>query len=178
MQSFNITKLADYQIAVSVIMAAAAWKFGDYKNWRIYYPTMLYFITGDFLYSLLTYKHPLWAFESPLLNTTFSDLLICFVFFPSTLLIFLPHFPKGLKKQVPYVLLWVFSYTFIEFISFKLGYFSYHNGWSIWWSLLFNCIMFPMLRLHHSKPLAAWPISFMIAAAFLIYFKVPISNLK
>jgi len=25
----------------------AAWKWGDWKNWREYYPTILFFIIGD-----------------------------------------------------------------------------------------------------------------------------------
>lgn len=174
----NIAKFFDYQITVSVIMALVAWKWGDWRNWKLYYPTMLYFIIGDFLYGLLTYNYALWEFESPLLKTVMSDILISFVAFPATILLFLPHFPQIWVKRILYILMWVVIYTVIEIISYHLGFFSYQNGWSIWWSILFNCMMFPMLRLYYKKPLIAWTITLPIVVIFLLYFKVPFSTMK
>jgi hypothetical protein len=170
--------LTDYQIVVSIIFAVTAYKWGDWKHWRDYYPTILFFIVGDFSYNILTYNYPLWSYESPLLKTTFSDMLIAFVFFPSTILLYLPHFPKGLKKQILYVLLWITAYTAIERISFSLGFFSYDHGWNIYWSILFNCFMFPLLMLHHKKPYWVWLASSIIATSVIIYFKVPFSSMK
>jgi hypothetical protein len=176
--SINISKALDYQIVVAIIMVIAAWKWGDNKNWKYYYPTILFYILGNFIYGYVFYNYPLWEYESPLLRTTFSDLLIACVFFPSTILIYLPHFPKGLKKQIPYIMLWVIIYTLTERISFLLGYFSYHNGWTIWWSVLFNCVMFPLLILHHKKPLCALLIAFISLVLAMIYFNIPFSNMK
>jgi hypothetical protein len=159
-------------------MAAIAWKWGDWRNWKLYYPTILFFIVGNFSYGLLTYNYPLWEFESLLLKTTGSTFLITIVAFPATILIFLPHYPKGKVKQILYILLWVLTYTLIEIVSHKLGFFSYHNGWNIWWSVLFNLIMFPLLRLHHKKPPLAWSVSIIMGLTILIYFKVPFSSMK
>ncbi len=178
MQTPFILIITDYQILVTAIIVFCAWKWGDWKNWRTYYPTMLFFALGDFAYGLLTYNYQLWSFESPLLKKTLSDFLISLVFFPATLMLFLPHFPKGLKKQVPYVLLWVIIYTLIERASHLLGFFSYANGWTIWWSALFNLFMFPLLQLHHKKPQWALVMSAIVALSVLIYFKVPISSMK
>lgn len=173
-----ISIITDYQIIVTVIMLICAWKFGDWRNWKSYYPTMLFFALGDIICGLLTYNYPLWEFESPLLKTTLSDLLISLVFFPATLLIYLYHFPKGLKKQVLYILFWVVIYTITEGLSHIFGFFSYHNGWNIWWSILFNLIMFPILQLHHKKPHWALIISFLIAIVVLTHFNVPFNSMK
>lgn len=174
----SVQKLLDFQIIVSIIIAVFAWKIGDWKNWKLYYPTILYFIVGEFLYGLLCYNYMLWSFESPLLKKTFSEILIAFVFYPSTVLIYLPHMPSGLIKRIPYILLWVGIFTITEEISLLLGFFSYHNGWNIWLSVLFNSAMFPMLWLHYKRPL--WACILLIAAAGigLVMFNVPISSMK
>ena len=178
MQLTFVSIITDYNIIVTLIMLICAWKWGDWKNWKSYYPTMLFFALGNFTYGLLTYNYPLWEYESPLLKTTYINLLISLIFFPATLLIYLPHFPKGLKKQVPYILFWVIIYTIIERVSYMLGFFSYHHGWNIWWSVLFNFIMFPTLQLHHKKPHWALLISVIVAIAVLTYFKVPFNSMK
>ena len=170
--------ISDYQIIVTVIMLLCAWKWGDWRNWKAYYPTMLFFALGDFAYGLLTYNYPLWEFESPLLKTTLSDFLISLVFFPATLLIYLPHFPRQLKRQIPYVFFWVAVYTVIERVSHKLGFFSYHHGWNIGWSILFNFVMFTLLQVHHKKPHWTLLLSVSAAIGILVYFRVPVSSMK
>jgi len=174
----GVSNILDYQIIVTIIMISVAWKWGDWKNWRLYYPTILFYIMFAFLYSLLTYNYPLWKYESPLLKTTFSDILISCAFVPATLLIYLSHFPKGLRKQMPYILLWVIIYSVTEIVSYALGFFSYHHGWTIWWSVLFNCAMFPLFYLHNKKPLWAISITFICTIIGLMYWKVPISSMK
>jgi hypothetical protein len=139
---------------------------------------MLFFIVGDFSYALLTYNYPLWEFESPLLKTIGSDFLITMIFFPATLLVFLPYYPKGKVTQIIYVLFWAFTYSLIEIVSYTLGFFSYHNGWNIWWSILFNLLMLPLLRLHQKKPPLAWLFSIIMISAALVYFRIPFSSMK
>jgi hypothetical protein len=170
--------LVDYQIIVSAIMALAAWRLGDWRNWKLYYPTILYFIVGEFLYGLLCYNYPLWSFESPLLKSTLSEILIAFVFYPSTILIYLPHMPAAPAKKIAYMLLWVGIFSITEEVSYRLGFFSYHNGWSIWLSVLFNCTMFPLLWLHYRKPLWACALLVVFAAAGLAVFRVPLDSMK
>jgi hypothetical protein len=109
----------DYQIIVTLIIVTISLKWGDWKNWQRYYPTMLFYASGAFIYSLLTYRHPLWAYESPLLKTTFSDLLISLVFFPATIVLFLPNMPKGRLKQAMWVSFWILVYTITEMVSYS-----------------------------------------------------------
>lgn len=173
-----IKVITDYQIIVTVLIVAASLKWGDWKNWQRYYPTMLFFTVGDLVSSLVTYNHPLWEFESPLLGTTFSDLLISLVFFAATIIIYLSNFPNQFKEQIGWVLLWVFIYTLTEIVSYYFGFFSYHNGWSILSSFLFNCGMFPLLYLHYRKPQYALAVGFLAACCLVYYFKIPFSSMK
>ncbi len=170
--------LLDFQIIMAIIFIIAAWRWGDWRNWKLYYPTILFFIVGNFSYTLLTYNYPLWQFESPLLKTTGSNFITILFAFSATILLFLPYYPKGKVKQIVYILIWVFIYTIIERVSLLLGFFSHHHGWSIWWSLLFNLFMFPLLWLHYNKPLLAWLISIIVAIIIIVYFKVPFSSMK
>lgn len=178
MQLSGFLKLLDYQIIAALINVVVAWKWGDWRNWKLYYPTMLFMALGSFTYSLLTYNFPLWAFESPLLKTTGSNLLFTFIGFPADVLLYLTYFPKTLSKQIIYVLAWVAYFMLIEWLSYRLGFISYHSGWTIWWSLLFNCIMFPLIWLHFKRPLWALSFSFVVAVFFLTYFKIPFSSMK
>ena len=159
-------------------MVSVALKWGNWKNWFSYYPTMLFFTAGNFICSLLTYNYPLGKFESPLLGTTFSDLLISTIFFAATIMVYLSNFPKELMRQISWVFFWVFIYTLTEIVSYNLGFFSYHNGWSIIWSFIFNCCMFPLLYLHYRKPTWALALSVILGCGVLFYFKIPLSGMR
>lgn len=165
-------------IIVSISFVLAALKWGDLKNWKLYYPTILYFGIGDLAYNFLTCNNPLWVYESPIFHHTFSDLLIIATAFPSFVLLFLPYYPDKFIKQIGYIAIWVFITSTLEYISYSLGYFSYHNGWSVWWSAVHNCIAFPLLHLHYKKPLLVWPISVVLAIGTLLYFDLPFRILK
>ena len=178
MQISNFMKLFDYHIIVTIVMVMVAWKWGDWKNWKQYYPTILFYIVFDILYSVLFYNYPLWELESPLLKTTFSDILLTMVFAPAAILLYIPYFPIGILKQVIYIFLWVFILVFSEIISYCLGFISYHNGWNICWTALFDSIMLPLMILHYKKPLMAWFVSIILLIIALIYFKVPFSAIK
>lgn len=175
---FTLSKLIDFNIIVSLFFLVAALLWGDWRNWKQYYPTILFFLLGNFIADYITYNHPLWEFESPLLKNTLSNVFVAFVAYPSTVLLFLPHFPDKWNKQIVYVLEWVMLYSMLEFISYRLGFFSYHNGWTIWWSILFNCALFPLLRLHHKNPLIAWIITSIMTIIILLFFDVPFKSMK
>lgn len=48
-----------FRIILVLVFVIIAWKWGDWKNWKLYYPTILFMILGDFVYIFLTYKKPL-----------------------------------------------------------------------------------------------------------------------
>ncbi|MFZ5967067.1 MAG: CBO0543 family protein [Bacillota bacterium] len=156
------------------------WKWGDWKNWEKYYPTILYFILIDLVTNFLTAHHPLWEYEGNLLmiNHTFSNLFIAFAVYPAIVMIYIPYYPKKLVNQILYILLWTSICTFLEYISFRLGYFSHHNGWHFGWTIGFDITMFAMLRLHYQRPLLTWPLSAILMTVTLWYLGLPLNSMK
>ena len=147
-----------------------AYRAGDWRNWRKYYPTILFFWCGDLIYNIVFYKKPLWVFENPAFSHQFTDLLSLFIVFTCTVLIFIPRYPKPFGKQLVYLGYWILLYSGIEWIFYVLGGITYENGWNIWWSVLHNVYQFILLIIHQSKPILAWVLSiiilFIIASVF------------
>jgi hypothetical protein len=158
----------------------AAWRWGDWKNWRRYHETMLYMIAFSLLCEVLTYQHSFWMFEDFFLRThTLNSLAVTFVGFPCSVLIFLSHFPGGTRvKQLIYIALWIALYVAIEYFFVFIDLFEYDNGWSLGWSVLFDAVMFPMLALHHRNPLLAYFLSVLIIIFYLSIFPIPLSKIK
>ncbi|WP_282173854.1 hypothetical protein [Cytobacillus firmus] len=133
----------------------ALWKWGDWRNWKMYYPTFLFYILGDFLYLyLLSDFYPMWTYdpqgidEKVNLTNTHVSFSIMAVKYPVTILIYLYRFPGGkLIKKLLYIL-------------------KYDNGWSLKWSILFNAVMFTILRVHHKRPAAAWGLSIFSSSSY------------
>lgn len=156
-----------------------AWKWGDWQNWTLYYPTILYMILGDLAYIILSRDKLLWEYKSSIFTGDFAQALILFVVFPCTCLVFLPLYSKVKKRsRILYILLWAFIYISVEWLSFRLGFFTYHNGWNLYWSFGFDCLMFPLLILHYNKTLWVWPVSITLAFFMIYYFNLPFAILK
>jgi hypothetical protein len=152
------------RILSASIFLISAYKWGDWKNWKKYYPTMCFFGMGDLIYIAVFYDKPLWDFPTNFLVSSLDELLLIFgCFFPTTLL-FLSHYPKKLLSQIAYNSMWIGIYMSLELINLKFGTIQYYNGWNIWWSLLHNTIQFPLIALHHKNPILTW----IIALVFLI----------
>jgi hypothetical protein len=156
-------------------------KWGDWKNWRKYYPTLLFFILGDFLYMYLLSDHyPMWRYSpSPgdknigITNTHISFSIMA-IKYPATCLAYLAHFPtQGLWKKVLYYLAWVIVYFANELVDLHFQLIKYFNGWNLWWSVLFNSVIFLILKIHFHNPLFAW----IASAAYVLFlwnqFDVP-----
>jgi hypothetical protein len=167
------------------LFLVAAIKWGDWKHWNKYYSTILFFIVGDLLKNFLMYNHYVWSYqetifaENLLRNHTIISLMIMFVVYPSTALIYLARFPDGVIKRVGWVALWVFLYSGVEFVNLHyLKLIKHHNGWSMMWSIIFNIVMFSTLWVHFKKPLIAWGLSILWVIFLLIWFNVPVDSMK
>jgi hypothetical protein len=103
------------------------------------------------------------------------SLLIMFVAYPATVLIYLGNLPEKKMKMVLWLLFWVALFSLVEYINLRyLDLVMHHNGWTMTWSVLFNLIIFSMLLLHYKYPISALIISIPIILFFVIFFKVPI----
>ncbi|WP_354669956.1 CBO0543 family protein [Paenibacillus sp. BSR1-1] len=165
---------------LNLMFLVTAIKWGDWKNWRTYYPTWLFFIGGDLFKNALLHDHPFWTYKETILGSRILfghliiDILIITVAYSSTLLIYLGKFPTQRLKQIGWVLFWVAIYSLIEFINLNyLNLIEHHNGWNMFWSILFNLVMFTVLKIHLEKPLIAWLISLIFLSILLYIFHVP-----
>lgn len=166
------------RILVITMWICLCFKLGDWKNWKSFYPTILYYIISDLTYNILTYSKPLWLYGGSFWNHTFADYFVAFLGFSSAIILFLSNFPKKTMKQLWYILFWVFVMSLQEhFIHIKGGIFFY-NGWNLKWSILFYFVMFPLLLLHYNHPLLAWPLSIVLAFSVMLLFNIPFSSLR
>jgi hypothetical protein len=155
----------------------AAWRWGDWKNWQKYYPTILFLILCDLLHNFLTYNYELWKYHETFLpqllpNHTTISLLYMLVMYPATILIYLKYFFNTDKwsTRVFHYVLWVSIYIVAEYINLSIGLFSHHNGWTMWSSVLFILMMFILFPIHYKNPLLAWGISLLIIFLILLEF--------
>jgi hypothetical protein len=162
------------------IFLLGAIKWGDWRNWREYYPTILFFIGVDLLKNSLLHDYRFWEYQETLLGEELLfghlviNLMIMAIVYPSTVLIYLGHFPSGYSNSVLWFLLWVFLYSSIEFINVVyLDLLKHYHGWNMVWSIIFNAVMFTILRIHHKVPLLAWALSILWIIFLWNIFNVP-----
>lgn len=159
-------------IAVILFTVFAAWRWGDWKNWRKYQSNMLFVIVGVLLYLYLYKNEPLWALHKHVLNHAITELLYAGIVLPLTVLLLLTNYPDNFKGEVYRICKFIAIYSIIELIYLKMGFIDYDNGWNIWLSIGWNCMMFPILVLHFKKPLYAYIASVIGLIIFLYLFPV------
>jgi len=165
------------------LLAAIIW--GDWRSWRLYYSTILFFIVGDLLKNFLFYNYWMWTYQETMFaknilrNHTIISIIIMFIGYPSTIFLYLGRFPKSKWKQAAWVSFWIFLYSILEYINLRfLNLINHYHGWSMTWSILFNIVMFIMFRIHFKNPLLAWGLS-IIWILFLLYrFPIPLERMK
>jgi hypothetical protein len=102
-----------------------------------------------------------------------------FTIYPSTMLIFLYRFPRNnMTKQTLYLLMWIGMWLAFELVMVLTGLCVYHHGWTYGSSIVFACIMVPMLALHYKHPMWASILSVPITVFFLLWFHVPVLSGK
>ena len=166
------------RIVLAILFICLCFKWGDRKNWKLFYPTVLFYIISNLSYDILTYSKPLWLYSGSFWNHTFADYFVAFFTYPAIIILFLSNFPKKILRQVLYIVFWVFIMSFVEYIMHINGGIKYYNGWSIGWSILFDSIMFSLLFLNYKKPLLSWIISIVLAFSLMFIFNIAFSSLR
>ncbi|MFC5653707.1 CBO0543 family protein [Paenibacillus solisilvae] len=163
-------------LTLALITILAAWKYADWKNWQQYHSTMMYFALGNLLYNFLTANHFLWKLKPDFLpNHSLTEMVYTFIIFPATVLLFLSTYPKRDKKLIGHYLKWIGIYVGVEWFFMMTGRIIYQYGWSLYWSIIFDILMFPMLRLFYKRTLLAYAISLLMCIFWVWYFKVPVN---
>jgi hypothetical protein len=160
-------------VAVCSIIAAGIW--GNWRSWSRYYPTLLYVFAVSMLYEFLTKEFAIWRFTPGLfIDQTYVVLVYAVISVPLTVFVFLSRYPATLGKKLLHYGLWILIYIGSEWILVKTGQIVYEHKWNLLWSLIFDLIMFPMLRLHFKNPLIACILSVFIIIGYMTLFKVPV----
>ena len=163
----------------AILSILIAWKWGDWRNWRLYYPTILFVMFGDLIQMIITYNYPLWTYNSSFTSHTIINLIVIFTVFPSFVILFIPRHPKnGIIKKGLYMLSLALLFTLIEWFSYLTRSFSYYHNWYIWYSLVFNIILVSLIRIHYNDPRLAIPLACTLGFGIVVLFKIPLSSIK
>lgn len=156
-------------IAVSIAAVLLTWRYSDWKNWRNYHPTLLYIALSNLLYNFIYCKHLLWEYKP---NHIIAELLSTFVILPLAGLLLLSGYPTAFKDRALRTIKFVAVFFGIEVIYNLLGILVYDNGWNIWLSLLWDCIMIIAWALHHKRPMLTYGLSVLFITIMLLVFPV------
>ncbi|WP_425455892.1 CBO0543 family protein [Ectobacillus funiculus] len=161
-------------IGIGFWLLFALLRWGDWNNIKRFYPTMLYIIICKLLYEFIAHeKFYLWKLQPDFILNFFGVVMLhaCFLY-PFSGFLFLSNYPKEFDKQILHFLKWILIYALLEWIGFKYGTIAYYNGWSFWWSLLFDVHMLLFIRLHYVKPLWAIPLSPLSTLFYMLMFNM------
>ncbi|MBU8916917.1 hypothetical protein BGM25_12840 [Bacillus sp. FJAT-29953] len=167
-------------IIYSILWIIAAFKLGD-RDWKQYYPTILFSSLGNALYEIICYKYQLWQMEpNGLPAAIIPMMLLILIGMPLSTWIFLSKYPfrKKLSIQAMYTCFYVVMFLVLEYLSIKLGAITYHHNWNLFWSGIFVIVMFLVLRIHYSKPLLALFISVIFSFFLIFVFDVSLDKMK
>jgi hypothetical protein len=170
----KLSKAEDYlmHLGITVWSLLAAFWWGDWKRVKQFYPTMCYMMIGALLYLFLYGGDSLWNEIPDMgLKNKINILLYVFIVFPCTVLLYLSNYPITKLGQFFHISKWIAIYSLFEWLAFVLGRLSYNSGWSIWWSIAFDCMMFPMLRIHYLNTKSALLLSVPIILFLAFIFK-------
>jgi len=163
-------------LGIDLFMVYAVRRWADWKNWKTYHASMVFFGALNIIYNYLASVHGrfLWKIDPAFLSQTTEEIIHSFVFFPGVALIFLSRRPTNGRNLPIYLLKWIFIFTFIEWLLFVTGTIKYAFGWSIWNSLAFDSIMFPCLLVYYQRPLIGYALFFLITGFGMWFYHIPI----
>jgi len=165
-------------VILGIISIGACYKWGDWKHWKLYYPTILFYNIGALTENIITRNKCLWLFYGSYPIDRLADYIFGFLIFPFIIIVFLSNYPKGILKQTFFTLAFITFMSLVEVILYSTNELTFYNGWNIGWSILLYIGVFPLLRLHHRKPLLALLALIILTIGGSIYFGIPLISLK
>lgn len=162
-------------VSIAVLTLLASLKWADWTKWRTYQSGMFFIATGGLLYEYIVKGHALWKFHPDFLyGSGMTVIVYALITMPVSILLFLQHFPQGhWLRKLKYILIWSAIYIVVEWVLHIFGRITYAYGWHIWYSFLFDIVMFSVIALHQRKPFRAYLISVCVVVILITLFKVP-----
>lgn len=162
-------------ILTAIISITVVLGWGDWRNWKKYHATLLFFSLGNLVYNFYTANYFLWRMDADIFsNQSFTEMIYTFIVFPATGILFLGNYPSVGKKQILHILQWISIYGIWEYVFTLTGHIDYQYGWTLGWSIAFLFVMFPLLKLHEKHPLMTYMLSGIVAFFVLWWFDVPV----
>jgi hypothetical protein len=165
-------------ITIAIIFIFLCYKWGDWKNWKLYYSTIIYSFVGVLTENIIRDEKKLWVIHGSFWNDTTTDYFISCFIFPCIIILFLSNYPKGIIRQIRYLLVFQLCLSSLEYIAYINKGIFYYNGWSFIWSVFLYIGMFPLFRLHYKHPLLGWLVLFTLIGGGMFYFNIPLSNFE
>jgi len=168
------------QTSFSIFFIIIGLLFGVWNRWKEHYPTLLFWIIGNFLYGTLLNHYRVWEYHPVGIDKiifpthTIIGLKIAFLTYPFIIPIFLGRLPKLFFFKILWIIFWALLFEGVEFIAYITKSITYNYGWSMLWSFGFNLVTYTLLTIHHWKPWIAWSLSFITMIILLIIFQPPI----
>lgn len=168
------------QTSFSIFFIIIGLLFGVWSRWKEFYPTLLYWIIGNLLYSSILNHYRVWEYvpvgiDKKILPThIIIGLKMAFITYPFIIPVFLGRLPKLLSNKVLWIIFWAILFEGVEFIAYLNKSIIYHYGWSLLWSFIFNLATYTLLTIHYRKPWIAWSLSFIFIIILLVIFQPPI----
>lgn len=161
-------------LAIAILTVLASFKWANWKNWRKYHASMFFIACGGLLYEYLVKEHSLWKFHPDFLyGHSMTVIVYALITMPVSILIFLTHFPEKWGGRCLYILLWSGIYILTEWILYVFERINYQSGWEIWYSFIFDIVMFSVIALHQYFPFRAYIASIFIISFLMVHFHIP-----
>lgn len=162
-------------IFTAIVSVIAVLLLGDWRKWKEFHTTLLFFALGNIVYNFLTANYFLWRLDADFLsNHTLTELIYTFIVFPATAILYLGNYPEGIWKQIIHNLQWIFIYAIWEYVFNFTGSIEYQYGWTYWWSVAVLFVMFPLLKLHVKRPILAYILFALTCVIFVWLFEIPV----
>lgn len=162
-------------VIYSIFWIAASWWLVNWKEWKQYYPTALFSAAANLLYEVICSEYQLWSMEpNGLPNRTLNILLLSVIGMPLSTLVYLSNYPfkKSLRKQSLYISVFILGFTVMEYLAVQFGSITYHHGWTLFHSILFDISIFVILLIHYKNPIWAWLLSTVVLLIVLMNFNI------
>lgn len=164
-----------FHLIVILAILILSIRYGKWNRWEAILPTIYYFCFFNMFYQYIAFSLDMvWMLKRTFISMFITDVLYTFIAYPCLVLIFLTNYPENKRLKILHYGKYIAVSVILESFARKLGYIDYYNGWNIWWTAFFYVTMYPMVRLHHIKPLKAIPLSMMIVVFYLIIFDIPV----
>jgi hypothetical protein len=143
-------ELTIFPFVLGCLCLFSSWRWGDWRNLEKYYPTLLYVLLCNLIYKVIALSQfHLWQARDDIMGQPLAFFYYTFFTFIPGVFLYLSNYSDSIKKQIFHIVKWLSIFMGVEWIGYKyFNAINYFNGWTIWWSLIFDLMMLILIRIH------------------------------